>query len=110
MLNNLSRIKFKEFLQKNTWLKRVDSRNVCADPFGNIYAFCIVQTDKIECRQFYADCTDLICLNVTSNKLLQIPREHLHIDVRPNRVTIGGCKAFTARAESKNAFAPALVI
>lgn len=110
MMNNLSRAKFNEFLTKNSWLKRVDTRNVCVDVFGNKYAFCIVQTDKIECRQFYSDCTDVICLNIATNKLYQIPRAKLNIHVAPNRITAKGISAYTAIAALKHAFVPNMVM
>ena len=104
--NNLSRKLFKEFLVKNPSVKRVDSRNIFTDVFGDNYAFCMIAQDRIECRQFYEGCVGIVCLDARTNKLVQIEKEELKIDASPNRITAKGVRAFTARGHFIQSFVP----
>lgn len=103
-LNNISRLCFAQFLDKNKGrVKRVDSRNVL-EMNGSLYAFSTTEKPVIECRQFYEDCSGVICFNIRSNKTYLVHLKDLHVDASPNRITAKGVKAFSVKAEQNKQY------
>ena len=102
--NNDSRVLFSDFVNKNRGVvKRLDKRNVF-EYEGSVYAFSLSNNGYAECRQFYSDCDRLLTLDYKTMKMYDIPKEHLEVDTKPNRITPAGHKAFTAVCEFDKSF------
>jgi hypothetical protein len=92
--NNLSRIIFKDFLEENQYEQ--DGRRNVFIKNGKKIAFSITE-DKIQCRQFYEDCSGLVCYDMSENKYYEFDRSDLELSDRPSRISPAtGLKAYSA--------------
>lgn len=97
-INNESRVWFAEFIEQNKGVvSRVDKRNVF-DCNGDRYAFSLSTKGYVECRQMYEDCNKLLTIDYNTMEIYEVGREILDVQSLPNRVTVKGVKAFTAKA------------
>jgi mRNA-degrading endonuclease HigB of HigAB toxin-antitoxin module len=101
-LNNLSRNIFKQLMEKNPKMKRIDSRNVF-DYKDRRYAFSITENSKLVVRQLYSDCTDILCYNNLTGVMYHTLRGDMVVQAKPNRITVSGLKAHSATGSTQNA-------
>ena len=94
--NNKSKQIFSEFLNINNGIERIDARNMFYDKQHKKIAFAYCSNpNELFCRQFYDDAEGLIIF--TKNGLTIYDRSDLIIDLKPNRVTCDGKRAYTAK-------------
>lgn len=98
--NNVSRVLFKEFVEKNNLTKDDSSRNVFVKD-GKKIAFSLINNKKnfVECRQFYSDCDGLVSYDQVLNVLLEFDKSDLIISQKPSRISPNGVFAFNAKGD-----------